>query len=297
MICANNFFNTESREPTENNAPVDLFLLKTSTELSHEFSITPLKGSWEMSIMSLRRDKLLMGHGKSRNKLFVCNLEGAHLLTIAVRHALRDAQWTHRGNIVYSTDIESVAVMSEAGKIMRKVEMKSPHLLSIFNEIIYLADGDLGLLQSKDEGVAWNVVFKPPDGWRCWHVIRVTADGNRDGYWTIEYKENDWRLRIYNLLKKHSSTLSWKDIDLSLPFNRRINVTNSKMSYDGSKTVLVTDSLNKTVHALSLDGQYKCELLPLALTPYSLAVDTTRLLLFIGLETNNVQVYSVIHEQ
>ena len=281
----------------KNNFHIGLHPLKTSTELSYQFLVTPLKNSGVMS-MSLRSDKLLMGHGKSHNQLFVCNLQGDHLLTIAVKHAMLDAQWTPRGNIVYSTsDSDLVATISEAGNIMSTVEMKKPHLLSIFNEIIYLADGELGLLQSKDEGVSWNVVFKPPDGWRCWHVIRVTADGNRDDYWTIEYKENDWRLRIYNLLKKRSSTLSWKDIDLSLPFNQWINVVKSRLSYDGNKTILVTDSLNKTVHALTLDGQCHCKLLPLSLAPCSVAVDITRLLLFIGLETNRVQVYLVIHEQ
>ena len=119
------------------------------------------------------------------SQLSTYSREGRHLSTITINdyYKLRDATWTHRGNIVYAIDDSNrVVVMSESGKVIttRKKMTSSRYLSVSSDDIIYLAVYDTGVFQSTDDGISWSLVSKPTNGRHCYQVIKVTTDQSDD---------------------------------------------------------------------------------------------------------------------
>ena len=47
---------------------------------------------------------------------------------------------------------------------------------SSYDDTIYLADEEIGVYQSTDDGFSWDLVFQPTDGWHSIEVIKVASD-------------------------------------------------------------------------------------------------------------------------
>ena len=135
----------------------------TSLHLLHRFFISQLKGH-SVQILSKFGEKLLLGHTQS-SLLFICKGNGSHHTLpsiIPVNVTLTHATWTPRGNIVNTLD--EVVTVTELGKDLVSTRMSYPLYLSVSNnECIYIADHNLGIYQSIDNGITWDHVFKPND--------------------------------------------------------------------------------------------------------------------------------------
>ena len=268
----------------------------TSSQLLQNFTVNQLKGSY-VNILSVFNDKLLVS-SVNLSQLFIYSREGRHLSIITTNNndKLRDATWTPRGNIVYTTcDSNKVVVMSESGKVITThTQMTEPRRLSVSNDdIIYLSDSKTGVYQSTDDGVTWSLVFKSTDEWHCYQVIKVTTDYS-DDFWTLEQSyNNNWHLRVYSVDRRRSDgNVTWRDINVPTTDSKHINLSvSSRLSYNGNMNIFFNNWDNKAIHVLSVNGQYHCQLLSshhFKNNPYRLAVDKERQLLYVG------QMWSVV---
>ena len=274
----------------------------TSSQLLQNFSVDQLKSSG-VKILSVFNDKLLVSCG-DLSQLFIYSREGRHLSTITTNNndKLWDATWTPRGNIVYTTSYSNkVVVMSESGKVITThTQMTKPWCLSVSSDdIIYLADEKTGVYQSTDDGVSWSLVFKSTDGWHCWQVIKVTTD-HCDDFWTRERNDNyNYHLRVYSVDRRRSDgNVTCRDINVTTTDGKHINLSGSRLSYDGNMNIFLSNWDNKAVHVLSANGQYHCQLLSshhIKNSPYIQAVDKERRLLYVGQDTGVVGVFKLTY--
>ena len=274
----------------------------TSSQLLQNFTVDQLKGYW-VTILSVFNDKLLVSCvGLSR--LFIYSREGRHLSTITINNSYRlwDATWTPRGNIVYTTWLSNkVVVMSESSKVITThTQMTDPRYISVScDDIIYLANYKTGVYQSTDDGVSWSLVFKSTDGWHCEQVIKVTTDHSDDFLTREESDNNNHHLRVYSVDRRRSDgNVTWRDINVPTTDGKHINLSNSRLSYDGNMNIFLSDSDNEAVHVLSVNGQYNCELLSsqhFKNLLCRLAVDKERQLLYVGQRESVVGVFKLTY--
>ena len=265
-------------------------------------------------MLSFMNDKLLVSRiGLSLSQLFIFSREGdVHISTVRADRddKLWDASWTPHGNIIYTAwNNKTVVVMSESGEVISRTSMPAPRYLFVSkDDIIYLADWDIGVLQSTDDGVNWTVVFKPKNShlkfftknYNCRQVVKVPYDNSED-FWTLGQCSSECYLRIYSIDKKCSdaSRVTWKDISLPLIDGKHINLLYSKLSYDGDMNIFLTDHDNKSVHVLLANGQYHCQLLSsdhIKNHPYGLTLDRQRRLLYVGQGESVVNAFKLIPE-
>ena len=270
-----------------------------SSQLRLSFSVEQL-GKLCVNILSVFNDKLLVSCDVL-SQLFIYSREGRHLSTITINDQLYDATWTPRGKIVYTTHSNKVVVRSESGKVITTHnQMTSPRHLSISNEkVIYLADSYRGVYQSTDDGISWNLVFKPTDGWHCREVIKVTTD-HSDDFWTLETSDNDENhLCVYSVdRRRFDGNVTWRDINVPTTDGKHIDLLYSSLSYDGNMNIFLSDLHNKAVHVLSVNGQYHCQLLSshhIKNWPYRLAVDKEHQLLYLGQSFTLVEVFKLTY--
>ena len=264
--------------------------------------------SWSISILSVLDDKLLVS---SRNffQMFIFSREGRQVSTVATINSdmLWDATWTKHGNIVYTTYYgrpNKIVVMSASGKVITintSNQMSQQQFLSKSSDgTFYLADKEAGIYQSIDDGFSWSFVFKATSAWKCLHVIKVTGDDG-DDFWALEKDiiTNKDRLRVYNMdLKRTGGNLSWIDISTTTEANERIDLSTSSLSYDGNKSIFLSEMKNEAVHVLSVNGQYHGQIMPSTHDRgliWKLAVDKERQLLFVGKDKSIVKVLKLIY--
>ena len=275
----------------------------TSSQLLKNFTVDQLEG-YVVNILSVFNDKLLVS-GYPFSQLFIYSRKGRHLSTITTtdNDKLRDATWTPRGNIVYTTFGYSnkVVVMSESGQVITThTQMKSPQYLSVSSDdTIYLADSKTGVYQSTDDGVSWSLVFKSTDGWHCWQVIKVTTD-HSDDFWTLERSDNnDYHLRVYSVdWRSSDGNVTWRDINVPTTDSKHIDLSRSSLSYDGNMNIFLSDYHKKAFHMFSLNGQYHCQLLSshhFMNEPCRLAVHKERQLLYVGQFKSVVGVFKLTY--
>ena len=184
--------------------------------------------------------------------------------------------------------------MSESGEVIVKNKMIEPRFFSVSNEIIYLTDKKAGVYQSTDDGVSWSLVFKSTDEWYCREVIKVTTDCC-DDYWALEKNDNNsYHLRVYSVDKRRSHNVTWRDIDVTTTDGKHINLSHSKLSYDGDKNIFLSECYNKAVHVLSVNSPNHCQPLLsqyVKTKPRKLAVDKERQQLYVGQTGGEVEVF------
>ena len=274
----------------------------TSSQLLQNFTVDQLKCCW-VNILSVFNDKLLVSD-INFSQLFIYSREGRLLSTITTNNndMLWDATWTPRGNIVYTTyRSNKVVVMSESGKVITThTQMTDPRYISVScDDIIYLADYKTGVYQSTDDGVSWSLVFKSTDGWHCEQVIKVTTDLS-DDFWTLEKSNNNkYHLRVYSVDRRRSDGyVTWRGINVRTTDGKHINLSDSRLSYDGNMNIFLSDYHNKAVHVLLVNGQYHCQLLSshhIKNEPFRLAVDKERQLLYVGQKFGVVGVFKLTY--
>ena len=229
----------------------------------------------------MSKDKLLFGRA-GQSQLFVYDhVTGQYLSTIPTigNYEPYDALWTPTGNIVYTTLPVGVHIAlnnsnKKKGRVVyhlfesgaaKDVEMTRPSLLSISDEgedkpkKIYLADYNDGVFESTNDGVKWNLIFKPTDEWHCWQVIKVKNDEKNDVFWTLERRGDKRRLRVY--IRNSDKDFTEKNISLTTIDGKHINLSKSSLAYDGNRKIFLSERDNKAVHVLSVDGHYKRQLL------------------------------------
>ena len=256
-------------------------------------------------------DKLLISCRRCP-QLFCYNGEGRHLSTITIvdNDKLFDATWTQNSNIVYTIyESNKVVVMSETGKVstMHTHLTVSESCIVSIDGILYLAESEgTGVYQSTDDGVGWSLVFKATNDWYRYQVIKVITDHSND-FWTMEsyctiYSPNcDFHLRAYSVDRKRSdNNVTWRDINVTTTDGEKITLSSvSSLSYDMNMNIFLSNSLNKTVHVFSIDGQYQRELLSsrhIKNYPSRLAVDKKRQLLYVGQGDALIQVFKLVFE-
>jgi len=192
--------------------------------------------------------------------------------------------------------------MSRSGQVIAQTQMKYPRFLSVStDDVIYLADLKSGVHQSTDDGVTWSHVFKSPDGWGCYQVIKVSTGCHTDVWWIREIGELKTRLRVYTLDRRRADDgLTWRDVTVP----SHVNLSGSGLAYDGHQNIFTTDYKNKAVHVWSVSGQYDRQLLSpanfyLTNIPCCLAVDTSRdghVTLYVGQSGGVVGVWTLTYQ-
>lgn len=170
---------------------------------------------------------------------------------------------------------------------------------------LLLADGQLGIHESTDEGNTWTLILKPhtsanDDSWHVWTAIRVSvvqAD-SKDKYtsiWTLEMNSEEMkRLCIY----VHGSDGSWTREEVSM-FNTNDTFIDlslrSRLVFDGESHVLLNDWKNNAIHVFSSTGVHLYELLSSSeiASPWAMAIDTTHQLLYVGVLWGKVLVFKL----
>ena len=257
-----------------------------------------------VDILSVFNGKLLVG-STLFSLLLIYSHDCRHLSTIVITDSdteaseLREAMWTPRGNILYTTlmilpnyrTICRVVAASESGKVIAiQTQMTCSALLSVSNEnVIYLADYLGTVYQSTDDGISWSVVFKSTDGLELLQVIKVTTD-HSDDFWILGWnKKYKHHLLVYNMDRRHlNGKVTWRHVNISTTDDKHIDLLSScsRLLYDG-KTNIFVSNCKETVHVLSLNGLCHSQLQLLhniENRTYSMAIDKERQLLYVGQE-------------
>ena len=279
----------------------------TSSKQLFSFTINLLKGK-SVNILSVLNDKLLVSCNNSHELFTYCH-EGSYLSTITLKekHELYDATWTPCGNIVCTTENifgVKVFVMSECGEIITThTQMSTPLCLSVSNNnIIYLADFEDGIYQSSNDGVTWSLSFKPTKKEHCSQVIKVTDD-DCDDFWTLWAKNacNLWRykgsLSVYSIDRRLSDGKIKTSRNITIPSidGEKIDLLQSKMSYDGYMNIFLSNWGSNAVHVLSADFKYQSQLLRSKNTPMKLAIHNERPLLYVGQWDGLIEVFELTY--
>ena len=268
----------------------------TSLKLSSSLTVKQLKNN-AVRRLATSNGKLLISHKESQS-FFIYSLENYTCLSIITinetyyEREITDVKWTPRGNIVFTVFFKGLlSVITESGEVIVKTLMIKPQCLYISNDdIIYLADLVTGLLQSIDDGVTWNVVYKPTDGWQFKQVIKVTTEKS-DDFWIVkhEMRASTHKLGVYSAKRKYSGVIpnitKTRDIDLDVTGGKRVKLRENSLLYDGEMNIFVSDYTNKNVYLFLKTGQYRCQLMSsrdFKQEPETLAIDSRKQNLYIG---------------
>ena len=237
--------------------------------------------------------------------LFFYSLDGIYLssLTIDDNDVLYDAISTFRGDIVYTTSVKSnkVVLMSMTGRVITHRRMSDPRRLSMSNDnVIYLADYNVGVYQSTDDGVTWTEVFKSIFGWNCWQAIKVKQN-NIDEFWTPEYNGKTRRMCVYTVDKRRpGNDTVWREINLPIVDGRYIDLSYGSLVFDGKSTVFLSTANNKSVYLFSVSGDYLYQLLSqhnFKRAPRKLTLDTQNQLLYVGQRESVIDVFKLRYRE
>ena len=237
------------------------------------------------------------------SQLFIYYRTGSHLLTIKVNHTLFDATWTPCGNIVFTTYFtHKVITMSEPfGRVITtQFRINVPLGLSVSNDnVIFVAVLRDGVYQSTNDGVSWNLVFKPPDGVYFFRAIEVTTDNNRNFWILVNDEQNNFYLHAYSLDESSSyGNVTWRDIKVTMKNGKYTNLYKNSLLYDGNMSILLCDSDEKAIHVLSVKDQCHYQILSLhhvTHIPRRLAIDKNGQELFVGQEKSAVGMFKLIY--
>ena len=254
--------------------------------------------------MSVFNNKLIIG-SQYRTDLFIYSHDGQfQLLNITTNDTLIDATWTPRGNIVYTTFSNLVVWLPGTGENAIITRTGECNFLSMSNDTIYLADAKTGVYYSKDDGLSWNHIFDSTDGWSIWQVIKVTSN-HIDGFWALEYHKSSvlGRLHEYSVIKESvANNTTWnnlkittnyskaRDIDITKPDGKRINLKASTLAYDGSTKVFLLENYRDTIHVFSVSGLYHCQL---KLLTHSFRLTVYNKLLYVAQDNRRVSVFKL----
>jgi hypothetical protein len=261
------------------------------------------KKGYGVNILSVLNGQLLVSRD-GLFELYVMSENGDLLSTVKVSEELRDASWTPGGNIVYTT-ARKVVAMTPSGTVMTETEMKNPRMLSVStDDVIYLADFESGVYESRDEGVSWSKVLESGgDGWGCWEVIKVKTSDDCDDLWTLENKSmyGKWvyRVRVYSVKRGLGEDVSVgevvevREVRVRTSEGREVELNGwSRLAYDGKRAMLLSewsDRENKKtlVDVLSsVRGEYLGLLLciddEMDERVFGLAVDVERDVVYVG---------------
>lgn len=278
----------------------------TSAQHIRDIAITQLKKHYlakNVYILSVSSDGQLLVGRLFDVQLHVYSTDGGYVASIDVPGGdrLRNAVWTPRGNIVYTTTSSNkVVVVSRSGDVIARKKMTDPSRISVsLDDVIYLADGKNGVYQSIDDGVTWSQVFKSPDKARCIQVITVSTSNYTDDMWTIEFSGWRYRLRVYTVDRRLvNNGVTWHDVTFG---NVAYLEINSRLAFDGNSNMFLLRQrpLSKCteVHVFSVSGQYERRLLSEQQFSDSISADLAvhNQLMYVATDAN-VGVYALTYE-
>jgi hypothetical protein len=210
--------------------------------------------------------------------------------------------WTRRGNIIYSeSDSRKVLTMSRSGDVIRQTDAFRPWYLSVSTDgVIYLIHNQKDVYQSTDEGLTWSHVFNVSGGWRCWQVIKVSTNSNTDVLWTSMMLDSRTKcLRVYTVDNRRADgdrVISQRDV--ASPTQVSID-TNSKLVYDGHRSIFAAHAADVSVHVWSVSGQYDRQLVSreqLVSYFWCIGVDVQRHVMYVGHDRGRVDVFELTYE-
>lgn len=269
----------------------------TSSPLVLSFAIDKLSAGC-ISALSVFDGKLLASF-TGFTQLVITSQEGSQISSITTNRneELYDASWTPGGKIVYTTiNTKKVVLTSESGLIIALSQMSDPRYFSISDDVMYLSDWQAGVYQSTDDGVNWSLVFEPIDNWKVWQVIKVTANHSGD-FWSLAYRNGIFGVCSMDG-RRLDGNVKVRIIDMpSSTSDRSIDLSRSKLSYDGNMNIFLSDHENKAVHIFSVTGQYHCQILSsrhIKKEPCKVAIDKKRKLLYVGQNEGLVGVFNLV---
>lgn len=210
--------------------------------------------------MSVANNRMVVGTRKGRELYMYQLTDGCQINTIVLpdNDLLFDVKWTPNGNIVYTSfSSESVVLLNDCGEKIKRTELKhksldsaKPRGLSVSSDnIIYLADIENGLYQSKDNGLKWSLVFRSTTQWKFRQAVKVTTYSTAVCWWVLvrkseEYEAKCYSLRIYTV-NQSGFDATWRK--MAVP--RHVRITrHSKLNFDGEATIFLTDYERGVIH-------------------------------------------------
>ena len=227
----------------------------------HTLCIFELKDT-TVNILSLFKDKLLVSCSY-QFLLLIYYRDGHYISNITIINHntdikfLFDATWTPFGNIVYTTSEDSVVLISDFGRVIKTTQMNNPTSLSVSSDkIIYVVDLEVGVHQSIDDGISWNVILISVNGWHCLKVVKLTTQ-NGDEFWTLEANKSS-TVRLLRISKvknreRMNDTVMWKNTNLETKYSILAPNINGLL-YDENGNIFFTDFITYSVYLLSVYG-------------------------------------------
>jgi hypothetical protein len=266
------------------------------------FTLNSTKGL-ELNVLSVSSEGQLLVSLWDDRQLHVYSADYSHVTSITIfdSDSVYDAVWTSRGNIVCTARRSNIVVtILRSSDVMRQTNLLQPGYLSISaDDVIYLISDHTSVFQSKDDGLTWNHLFNVSDDCKCWQVVKVSTDNNTDILWAVEYPFRDWRLSVYTVDKRRAVGDRVTRRNVTVPSHVTVDFSNSRLAYDDHKSIFVTERGKKAVHVWSVSGQYVYQLVSpqqLILSPWRVAVDTQRHVMYVGHEKGTVSVYNLTYE-
>ena len=289
-----------------------------SAELLFSFTASQLE-TWNVQIMSVFNGLVLVSRPRSP-QLFIYSWDGRYLsnVTIDYNDALRDAIWTPRGNIAYTSQHFNssgrVVVMTASGRdiLNSHSSLSCPLWLSAFNDTVYLINCGGNVRHSPDDGASWILLFESIDEWHCHKLVLSSTELTND-LWMLESRNPTQdelnrvnvllrNIRIHSFTKtlKYNRYLSSRNITVnSTSVGKQIDLMLSDLTYDGGLTIFLSDYTNKAIHLFSVNGQYHCQLLSSThyrFLPTRIEVDRERRLLYVGHFNGLFNVFSLSYD-
>jgi hypothetical protein len=210
----------------------------------------------EVSILSLHDNQLLIG-GSYGDSLYIYTIDGSFISTpvkdASMLNSVEDAAWAARNRILYtkSKDTTDVLALPTLDVIASNWNFEI-ELISVSADGVIYAGARQRVLTSSDGGVTWlNMDYlKPADGKIRKQVIKMSNLNQNDVFWVLdEHGAADKKSASVSVCDKSSGTLACREV-----FN--IADKRARIAYDSSRSVLLFNGANNTVHVFNIDGRY-----------------------------------------
>ncbi len=223
------------------------------------FSVVQLANAWvwkDVCILSLLDNQLLIG-GHNADSLYIYNIDGSFISTpvkdASMFNYVEDAAWAARNRILYtkwqgSTDVLALPTLA----VIASNENSQIKSISVSADGAIYASARQRVLTLSDGGVTWlNIDYlKPADGKQCKQVIKISNLNQSNVFWILDEHSAASKTRAsVSVCEKSSGILTCREV-----FN--IADYRAKIAYDSSRSVLLFNGANKTVHVFNIDGRY-----------------------------------------
>ena len=249
--------------------------------------------TFNVSIISHQNDEYLVSRKNADQVMLLKSYTSFFYTPQSTECKVNEAILTPSGDILYTcpSEIINVVLMRRNSYLKHQHRMIDPKRFSVsIDKKIYLADGKNGVFESIDNGLSWTFVFTCTESNSCVQVIKVSAN-NIHKFWTLVLMKEQFNLRIgqQNL---NNDDFKWHDVVIpSTIVAQNSNLIN--LAFDGVSSMLLSDGEGRSVHVISTNGEYYCQLLSASqiMKPLGLLLNYSKKLLIVLQDNDMISVF------